>query len=146
MVPGSHARAGSSDDSGQLPVAPPGLLKRLRQLLRPALPAPLTATSLSPPPERRGGSLVRLQAEDVRNVRFSGTTLRQGYDQDEVDSFLGRVESQLRADRSDRSAESLSAEDVVNQRFRATKFRAGYDQDEVDDFLDRIVTELRRRD
>jgi DivIVA domain-containing protein len=100
-------------------------------------------------PEARGpaagrNSLARLGADDVRNVRFSSTKLREGYKLDEVDAFLDRVELQLRSGGRHRSLAPLTAEAVIEQRFTATRFRAGYDQDEVDDFLDRIVTELRR--
>jgi DivIVA domain-containing protein len=125
------------------------LLVRLWRLIVTPLPAPLTA-SLSPPtidphpPPGRRNSLAHLQADDVRNVRFSSSKFREGYNLVEVDAFLDRVETQLRTGGSDRSIPLLTAQAVIDQRFSATKFRAGYDQDEVDDFLDRIVTELRR--
>jgi DivIVA domain-containing protein len=110
----------------------------------------LTAALDSPygsdsPPTSELPTLARLHADDVRNVSFSSTKWREGYDHDEVDDFLDRVEAQLRYDGSGRSVKPLTAEAVIDQKFRATKFRPGYDQDEVDDFLDRIVTELRRR-
>ncbi|HST81623.1 MAG TPA: DivIVA domain-containing protein [Kineosporiaceae bacterium] len=113
------------------------------------MPPPLTATldspaaSVSATGALRLPSLVRLHADDVRNARFTITKWREGYNQDDVDDFLDRVESQLRTG-TQGSVEPLTAEAVIAQRFGAAKFRPGYDQDEVDDFLDRIVTELRR--
>jgi DivIVA domain-containing protein len=91
----------------------------------------------------RRAPLGHLLPDDVRQVRFARATLRAGYNLDEVDEFLDRVERQLLGGPG-RPARPLTAQDVIEQRFRATRFRAGYDQDEVDDFLDRIVTELRR--
>jgi len=144
MVPGSHSGEGYSESAeAKLAFQQRGWLRRLWQ--RSPLSEPLTSTPNLPATPALGTSLARLHADDVRNVRFSNTKFRAGYDQGEVDDFLDRVESHLRADGADRSARAITDEAVVNQRFRGTKFRAGYDQDEVDDFLDRIVTELRRR-
>lgn len=139
MGPGSHAGAGYSEGEDAASTVGRGLLTRLWQVVRPPLPEPVHM----PQPRPRRTSLAHLRADDVRNVRFSSTKFREGYNQDDVDDFLDRVEAHLRGTTS--SAEPLTAEDVVNQRFRGTKFQSGYDQDEVDDFLDRIVTELRRQ-
>jgi DivIVA domain-containing protein len=128
--------------------AGPGWFTRLWQLIRPPLPTPLTASlntpNLPPAAEVRRNSLARLEANDVRNVRFSSTKFREGYSIEEVDVFLDRVERHLRTGGADRTQPPLTAEAVIDQRFSSTKLRPGYDQDEVDDFLDRIVTELRR--
>ena len=144
MVPGSHLGPEYSESAEARQAAGEGWLLRLWHLVRPPLPQPLTARINSPTPAPRRNSLAHLQADDVRNVRFSSTKFREGYKLDEVDAFLDRVEFQLRTGGAGRGGRPLTAEAVIDQRFTATKFRAGYDQDEVDDFLDRIVTELRR--
>lgn len=36
-----------------------------------------------------------LRPEDVRNQRFTPVRFRQGYDMDEVDHFLDRIEAEL---------------------------------------------------
>lgn len=38
----------------------------------------------------------RLSPDDVRDMQFSTTRLRPGYDEDEVDAFLDRVEAEMR--------------------------------------------------
>jgi DivIVA domain-containing protein len=144
MVPGSHLGSSYSEGEQDGPVVPRGWLVRLWHLVRPPLPAPLTAASQTSVPVSRRSPLDHLRPEDVRQVRFGSSTFREGYNQDEVDEFLDRVELRLRG-AGGPEIQSLTAEDVVNQRFSATKFRPGYDQDDVDDFLDRIVTELRRQ-
>lgn len=145
MVPGAHR---GSDPSGgekaRRASNRPSWPLRLWHLLFPPMPAPPTASLSVPAAEIRRTSLAHLQAEDVRRVRFNNARFRAGYNQDEVDEFLDRVESYLRSGRTSPAAGSLTPEAVIDQRFSATKFRPGYDQDEVDDFLDRIITELRR--
>jgi DivIVA domain-containing protein len=87
-----------------------------------------------------------MRAEDVRAKRFAPVTFREGYDMEDVDAFLARVQAAMAADDEGRAgATDLRPEDVVNARFTPTKFRQGYHQDEVDDFLDEIVADLRRR-
>ncbi|MBB2922370.1 DivIVA domain-containing protein [Cellulomonas cellasea] len=84
-----------------------------------------------------------LSAGDVREVRFTRTSFREGYDPDEVDAFLERVATTLGAFASGRPLEApLTREHVEAVRFRPTKFREGYDQDEVDDFLDLVAAAL----
>jgi DivIVA domain-containing protein len=144
MVPGAHQGSAYSEGEGTGPADDRSWLLRLWHLVRPPLPAPLTASMPVSDPGIRRTSLARLRPEDVRQVRFSSARFREGYHQEQVDAFLDRVETQLRTGRAGPSGGILTAEDVIDQRFTATKFRVGYDQDEVDDFLDRIVTELRR--
>jgi DivIVA domain-containing protein len=87
-----------------------------------------------------------MRAEDVQAKRFSPVRFREGYDTDDVDAFLTRVQAAMTADDEGRAgATDVRPEDVVNARFTPTKFREGYHQDEVDDFLDEIVADLRRR-
>ena len=39
--------------------------------------------------------MASMRPEDVRNKRFTPVRFRQGYDMDEVDRFLDRVEAEL---------------------------------------------------
>ncbi len=99
-----------------------------------------------PRPVADPASLGPLTADDVKRVRFGATKFREGYDQDEVDDFLDRVESFLRqGPHHAPTGRPLTESDVINQRFTASKFREGYDQDDVDDFMDHVVAELNRR-
>ncbi|GAA3728416.1 DivIVA domain-containing protein [Spinactinospora alkalitolerans] len=104
----------------------------------PAAPAPGSAASpaAGPPPMR---------AEDARGIRFSGTRLRSGYAQEEVDGFLDRAEATLAALSAGRSeADPLTAAQVEAARFSVTRLQPGYDASEVDEFLDALAAELRR--
>ena len=86
----------------------------------------------------------RLRPEDVQRVRFSPTKLRVGYDQNEVDDFLDRVEHELRSrSQGSSSFRRLSESEVRAQRFTASRFREGYAQNQVDAFMERIADELR---
>jgi len=146
MVPGAHRGSAYSEgaEAGE-PADGRGWLIRLWHRLRPPLSEPYTGSiSLPETGGIRRSTLAHLQAEDVRRVRFTTTHFRAGYNQEQVDEFLARVERQLRSGRPRGGVPPLTPEAVIDQRFSATKFRVGYDQDEVDDFLDRIVTELRR--
>jgi DivIVA domain-containing protein len=141
---GSGAHVGASYSEGE-EAGPPvwrRLGGRVRQIVRPSQPEPQTTSAGASASGIRRAPLGHLSADDVHQVRFARARYREGYDQDEVDDFLDRVERQLRGRDEVRP---LTPEDVIEQRFAATRFRGGYDEDEVDDFLDRIVTELRRR-
>lgn len=84
-----------------------------------------------------------LSAGDVRAVRFTRTSFREGYDPDEVDAFLERAAATLAAFASGRPLEApLTREHVEAVRFRPTRLREGYDQDEVDDLLDDVADAL----
>jgi DivIVA domain-containing protein len=85
-------------------------------------------------------------AGDVAAKRFAPTKWREGYDQQQVDDFLARVQATLAEYERGRPADPLTAEDVVASRFLPTRFRVGYSQDQVDDFLDEVVVELRRHE
>lgn len=82
-----------------------------------------------------------LTADDVLNAKFQTTKFRDGYDQDEVDSFLDRVVDTLAAKPG---TQPVTVAQVESVRFTATKFRDGYDQDQVDNFLDQVVEALRQ--
>lgn len=84
-----------------------------------------------------------MRAEDVRAKRFGTTKWREGYEQDDVDAFLDRVQRTLAGYELRRPVDPLEPEDVVAARFTPTRFRAGYDQGQVDDFLDQVVVALR---
>lgn len=111
---------------------------------RPPSPWPL------PPLPRRERGLSRCRTapdagEDARGIRFSGTRLRSGYAQEEVDGFLDRAEATLAALSAGRSeADPLTAAQVEAARFSVTRLQPGYDASEVDEFLDALAAELRR--
>ena len=96
-----------------------------------------------------------LTADDVLNVKFDSTRLREGYVQDEVDEFLDEVTTTLRGleerlgmgpgatTGSHQEAEILlTSQDVRNIRFKTSKFREGYEQPDVDAFLDTVVATM----
>ncbi|WP_425847084.1 DivIVA domain-containing protein [Agrococcus sp. TSP3-2-1] len=85
-----------------------------------------------------------LTADDVISARFATTRFGPGYDMDDVDDFLDRVATTLRAyAEGDGDGIDVLAVDVSAQRFATTTLREGYAQLEVDDFLDRAETALR---
>ena len=96
-----------------------------------------------------------LTSDDVLNVKFQGTRLREGYVQDEVDEFLDEVTTTLRGleerlgmgpgatTGSHQEAEILlTSQDVKNIRFTTSKFREGYEQPTVDAFLHTVVATM----
>ena len=109
-----------------------------------------------------------LTPADVRNKAFSTTRLRPGYDEEEVDFFLDRVERELDllikenqdlraalarvlrgeggrlSDIPPQPVHGLSATDIHNTQFSTTRLRPGYDEEEVDLFLDEVEAEIER--
>ena len=96
-----------------------------------------------------------LTSDDVLNVKFDSTRLREGYVQDEVDELLDEVTTTLRGleerlgmgpgatTGSHQEAEILlTSQDVRNIRFKTSKFREGYEQPDVDAFLDTVVATM----
>lgn len=87
-----------------------------------------------------------LTPADIRNKKFHTVRLRPGYNEDDVDALLDRVEATLIAlDGGPRDGELLTADAVREARFRTTRFSPGYREDEVDDFLDLVIAELAGR-
>ena len=85
-----------------------------------------------------------LTADQVHTVAFSKPKFgKRGYNVDEVDDFLERVEDTLR----DPSAGGgVSPADVHDVKFSNPPWgKRGYNEDEVDAFLDVIASELARR-
>jgi DivIVA domain-containing protein len=82
-----------------------------------------------------------LTADYVHNVAFSAPPSgKRGYDEDEVDAFLERVEAQLR---SPQAVGGLTAAEVNSVIFSKAPFgRRGYDHDEVDAFLERVAHQV----
>jgi DivIVA domain-containing protein len=78
--------------------------------------------------------------EQVRNVVFSKPPIgSRGYNEDEVDAFLDRVEGALR----DPTGRALTSEQVRNVAFSKPPIgKRGYNQDEVDAFLDRVEQQM----
>ena len=96
-----------------------------------------------------------LTSDDVLNVKFDSTRLREGYVQDEVDELLDEVTTTLRGleerlgmgpgatTGSHQEAEILlTSQDVRNIRFKTSKFREGYEQPDVDAFLDTVAATM----
>lgn len=83
----------------------------------------------------------RLTPTEVHGITFDKAPLgKRGYDEDQVDDFLDRIEATLA------SADSLTAQDCREVVFEsAPMIKRGYHEDQVDNFLDRVVAELERR-
>ena len=96
-----------------------------------------------------------LTSDDVLNVKFDSTRLREGYVQDEVDEFLDEVTTTLRGLEARLGAGPgattgshqeteilLTSQDVKNIRFTTSKFREGYEQPTVDAFLHTVIATM----
>ena len=87
-----------------------------------------------------------LTPADIRDKKFHTVRLRPGYDEEEVDTLLDRIESTLVAlEGGPRTSPLITAEEVRNSRFQSSRWRPGYRADEVDDFLDIVVADLESR-
>jgi DivIVA domain-containing protein len=84
-----------------------------------------------------------LTADDAHNVAFSKPPIgKRGYNEDEVDAFLERVEQKLR---NLNAPGGLSAAEVNSVVFsKPPIFKRGYNEDEVDAFLEQIARQLNR--
>jgi DivIVA domain-containing protein len=84
-----------------------------------------------------------LTSDDVRNVAFSKPSIgKRGYNEDEVDAFLDRVE----AAQQDTTGRKLTPEDVRNVAFSKPPIgKRGYNEDEVDAFLEMLLTHVTAR-
>jgi len=76
-----------------------------------------------------------------RGARFSTVHSDQGYDIDEVDAYLARVERALAG-----SIPSVTAGDLEKHRFAPVAGRAGYDPAEVEVYLQRLAADLHQRE
>jgi DivIVA domain-containing protein len=72
---------------------------------------------------------------------FRVTRGRPGYAQDEVDSFIGRIEQTLAGQQA---GNPVTAEDVRAARFRTVRLKPGYDAGDVDDALGHYERRLRQ--
>jgi DivIVA domain-containing protein len=87
-----------------------------------------------------------LTPADIREKKFHTVRLRPGYNEEDVDALLDRIEATLVALEGGPSTGPLiTAEEVRNSRFRTTRLSPGYREDEVDDFLDVVVADLAGR-
>ena len=74
-------------------------------------------------------------------ARFPRTTLRRGYDVNEVDAFCRRLEEELQQRRAGRQLSTgLTSADVHNIQFSSE--RGGYQEGAVDDYLEKVRIEL----
>ncbi|MFC9085027.1 DivIVA domain-containing protein [Nocardiopsis dassonvillei] len=87
-----------------------------------------------------------LTPADIREKKFHTVRLRPGYNEEDVDALLDRIEATLVALEGGPSTGALiTADEVRNSRFRTTRLSPGYREDEVDDFLDVVVADLAGR-
>ncbi|MFE9243176.1 DivIVA domain-containing protein [Nocardiopsis sp. NPDC006938] len=87
-----------------------------------------------------------LTPADIRDKKFHTVRLRPGYNEEDVDALLDRIEATLVAlEGGPRTGPLLTAEEIRNSRFRTTRMSPGYREDEVDDFLDLVVADLAGR-
>lgn len=87
-----------------------------------------------------------LTPADIRNKKFHTVRLRPGYNEEDVDALLDRIEATLVAlEGGPRKGPLITAEEIRNSRFRTTRMSPGYREDEVDDFLDTVIADLAGR-
>lgn len=98
----------------------------------------MSPTRQSPPQQLPPVPAVTLTAREVRDVAFAGSPSGEpGYEPDEVDDFVDRVEATLRG------SDWLAPEDVRDVRFTVLPAGAGgYDTLEVDAFLNLVQDQL----
>ena len=65
--------------------------------------------------------------------RFRPVRFGEGYDMQEVDDFIDRIEHALHTGDG-----SVTADQILQQRFTRTRFSEGYAMDDVDRYLDRV--------
>lgn len=92
-----------------------------------------------------------IHAADILAKVFSTSRYREGYDIDEVDSFLDALAANYRIldgvpEHGDHAmALDLTPQLIVDQRFKTARFAESYDMSDVDEFLDAIVADLHER-
>jgi DivIVA domain-containing protein len=81
-----------------------------------------------------------MDPEQVHNVAFNKPPIgKRGYNEDEVDAFLDRVEAALR----DPARGVLTVEQVRSVAFSKPPIgKRGYNEDEVDAFLDLVAQQI----
>ncbi|RNL84408.1 DivIVA domain-containing protein [Halostreptopolyspora alba] len=85
-----------------------------------------------------------LTPADIRNKTFRTTRLRPGYNEEDVDLLLDRIDATFAALQGGPLPKQLiTAEEVQASRFRGTRLTPGYREDDVDEFLDTVADELR---
>jgi DivIVA domain-containing protein len=79
--------------------------------------------------------------QDIHEVAFSKPAMgHRGYDEDEVDEFLGRVETTLR---DPTASGGVTSAEIDNVSFAKPPIgRRGYNEDEVDALLSRVAIQL----
>jgi DivIVA domain-containing protein len=82
-----------------------------------------------------------ITSDDIRDVAFSKPARgHRGYNEDEVDEFLGRVEATLR---DPTVSGGITAEEIHSVSFAKPPIgRLGYNEEEVDEFLGRMAIQL----
>ncbi|WP_170133267.1 DivIVA domain-containing protein [Arthrobacter livingstonensis] len=83
-----------------------------------------------------------MHSSEIAKVSFSTTTLRDGYDMEDVDDMLDRARDALLAWEGGQAG-AMASEDVAACTFAVTNSRTGYDQADVDNFLDTLSVALK---
>jgi DivIVA domain-containing protein len=85
-----------------------------------------------------------LSADDVHGMAFGKPSIgKRGYNEDEVDDFLDRVEQRIR---KPRAPGGLTVDDVRNVAFSKPPWgKRGYNEDEVDAFVALVEQRLLQR-
>jgi DivIVA domain-containing protein len=91
--------------------------------------------SQSAPPRVPEGSIL---ADWAAARTFSTTRLRPGYDQEQVNAFVGAIRGTFLGVREP----PLTSDEIRNKKFSTTRLRPGYDEEEVDALLDEAETRL----
>jgi DivIVA domain-containing protein len=91
---------------------------------------------------RRRVPLGQIGPDQVRGAEFNRAPFgKRGYDEEEVDLFLDRIEATLRG------ADAVTATEIHNVLFSKPPIgRRGYNEDQVDTFLDRVEATLALRE
>ncbi|PRX95529.1 DivIVA domain-containing protein [Allonocardiopsis opalescens] len=81
-------------------------------------------------------------SDRVERSQFPTTRFREGYDEQDVDTFLDRVVRTLRGT----DPQPLNAAQVRATRFSTTRLRPGYDTAAVDALLEEVAAALERHE
>lgn len=86
-----------------------------------------------------------IRSNDILTKVFPTTKFREGYEVEEVDSFLDALAEAYRQVEQGADRFPVTADVIVEKQFTATRFSDGYDQVAVDDYLDAIAADIQAR-